>query len=632
MVKYHMSTRNGQPAMLPCHATVRACPVSGPEGHRDFADAQSAELYNTAMEFERDNNFKMGDLMERAADGQPITEKDMEKALRKNRRFMRSNQDPNDPKYQRFLLENGNVDDIRQVLEAGRELDAQELNDVASRFRNMPDSPEKGRLGLELMDKTYAVDEFANARDYAFHEGVVNGNWRNVGQVFSGTIRNERDRRLMHQSREALAEAVKGSLTEEQIARHQASMEQMMQSRQDGHKREISERADRFRSPKSMWKRRMADPNLTAEQRRDLDAAYMRIKDMDHSSVMELNHAMDTLYGQGVRPERTFATKKLLDRAVIHPARTARSAARPIDQNGEAVPAFVHGRTQPRPRRAQSTTGRSTAMPMPSQTPPAPGGSTAMPVPPAPSRTSMPTPPPAPPAGRRAAGSTPPAPPAGGRRSTSTATPPAPPSNSYDPSKLGRAIPQAQSYVGRADSERQAAADRLKAAQEKQSRNEEALNKAKAAQSASYESFRQAHREEMRLSKDLFGDSYNMDPSSVDSNRERVRRARAAVFHPVKYARWRNASARRVESMQRYNEAKSEFNASYRVQGDLKSEVDKAGQAYQDSQNRLDRAIDMLDKMRIGDPVVIGPVGGQGAVTMTYDTNKIMDMFENLFR
>lgn len=201
------------------------------------------------MEFERDNNFKMGDLMNRAANGEPITDKDMEKALRKNRRFMRNNQDPNDPNYQQFLLENGDVQDIRQVMDSGRELNAQDVDGIASRFRNLPDSPEKGQLGLDLMDKTYAVDEFANSRDYAFHEGVVNGNWKNVGQVFAGTMRNERDRYLMHKSREALADGMKGSLTDREIAEHQASMEQTMRERQKQHKGEISKEADRFRAP-----------------------------------------------------------------------------------------------------------------------------------------------------------------------------------------------------------------------------------------------------------------------------------------------------------------------------------------------------------------------------------------------
>ena len=598
MVKYHMSSRNGQPAMMPCHASVRSCPIGGPEGHREFANDHAAELYNTAMEFERDNNFKMGDLMNRAANGEPITDRDMEKALRKNRRFMRSNQDPNDPNYQQFLLENGDVQDIRQVMDSGRELNAQDIDGIANRFRNLPDSPEKGQLGLDLMDKTYAVDEFANARDYAFHEGVVNGNWKNVGQVFAGTMRNERDRYLMHKSREALADGMKGSLTDREIAEHQASMEQTMRERQKQHKGEISKEADRFRSPKSMWKRRMSDPSLTPEQRRDLDAAYMRIKDMDHSSVMELNRAMDTLYGQGVRPERTFATMKLLDRAVIRPARTARST--PANQrNSSETPATPI----PQPRTARSM--------------PRPVNAQGVPVPPAPA-------------------------PAGGHRSTPmprpvSPVPPAPPRrrynnrSSYDSEQLRRAIPQAQGYVNDFEQERDRQASRLQEVQARHNENLEAMRKADEARRNYADEARKASSEERRLSHDLFGRSYNMQSSSEDTNRDRRRRMIAAIRHPVKYRQWKSATSRKIDNSQKYQEANSDFRDSYKTQEELKNEVTKASQAYESSNRRLSKAVKMLDHMQLGEPITVGHSETLGDIA-TYDTNQIMDLFKGLFK
>lgn len=123
MVRCHRSidSRTGAVTMKPCHANKRSCPLGGEDIHRDFADLESANMWNNC-EAACESGIPMRSLMDRAEHGEHIEESDYENLMEQAKRFENNGLTPYRPygatientiSYLKFLKDNGTRDMLK---------------------------------------------------------------------------------------------------------------------------------------------------------------------------------------------------------------------------------------------------------------------------------------------------------------------------------------------------------------------------------------------------------------------------------------------------------------------------------------------------------------------------------------
>lgn len=187
-MRCHMSmNRNGHAYMRPCHAEKRACPVGGDEVHRDFADYESAEIWNRCAQEAR-GGVSLRSLQEKAELGHKITEDDYQNLAEKAYEFRAMGYSPEDPdhgkqrmneEYRKFMSENGAPRELETIMDSENGLGSVDnMKKVWGRFNTTApveedEEDDRTQLKREIVQWASSADFYESGSHYVEQHGLT---------------------------------------------------------------------------------------------------------------------------------------------------------------------------------------------------------------------------------------------------------------------------------------------------------------------------------------------------------------------------------------------------------------------------------------------------------------------------